>query len=92
MTDTPTRYIVSDGKLTLQLEYDSEFKGYAVTSPFNSELITQAHSLEEAFEMAYDALDALAQAAVIPRKRTGRVESVGSRKTGQKKSRTSQTT
>jgi antitoxin HicB len=70
MTAAPQRYVVSDGKLTLLLEYDPEFKGYAVTSPFNPQLITQAHSLEEAFEMAYDALDSLSAAEAVPRRRS----------------------
>ena len=87
---TPPRYIVSDGTLTLQLEYDAEFKGYAVTSPFNSQLITQAHSLQEAFEMAYDALQSLADAELIPRKRAAGSPTNGPRKSAQKKSRTPQ--
>jgi antitoxin HicB len=80
MTHAPTRYMVSDGKLTLLLEYDPEFKGYGVTSPFNPELITQAHSLEEAFVMAYDALESLEAAESIPRRRT-----VGSKNGASKK-------
>lgn len=71
MTHAPTRYLVSDGKLTLLLEYDPEFKGYGVTSPFNPELITQASSLEEAFVMAYDALESLEAAESIPRRTVG---------------------
>jgi antitoxin HicB len=52
------RYTVSDGKLVLNLE-EAEEGGYVVTSPTDPALITQAESIEEAFEMAYDALAAL---------------------------------
>ena len=54
------RYTVSDGKLVLTLESAAE-GGYTVTSPLDPELITEAESVEEAFEMARDALKALAQ-------------------------------
>jgi antitoxin HicB len=53
------RYTVSDGKLVLTLESAPE-GGYTVTSPLDPELITEAESVEEAFEMARDALKALA--------------------------------
>ncbi|MBI4617994.1 MAG: type II toxin-antitoxin system HicB family antitoxin [Planctomycetes bacterium] len=52
------RYTVSDGKLVLVLE-EAEEGGYVVTSPFDPELITQAESVEEAFENARDAALAL---------------------------------
>ncbi len=55
------RYTVSDGKLMLYLE-PAEEGGYNVTSPMNPELITQGETVEEAFENAYDAVKALAQA------------------------------
>lgn len=48
------RYTVSDGKLVLNLE-EAEEGGYIVTSPTDPALITQAETIEEAFEMAYDA-------------------------------------
>jgi len=51
-------YTVSDGKLTLRLRRAEE-GGYVVTSPFDSELITQAEDLDEAFINARDALKAL---------------------------------
>ena len=51
-------FTVSDGELVLQLELAEE-GGYTVTSPFEPELITEADSLEEAFEMARDAIKAL---------------------------------
>lgn len=50
----PTKYIVTDGELTLTLEVAEE-GGYVVTSPFDPALITEAETLEEAFEMARDA-------------------------------------
>ncbi len=48
------RFTVSDGKLVLFLEPADE-GGYLVTSPLDPELITEAESVEEAFEMARDA-------------------------------------
>jgi antitoxin HicB len=54
------RYTVSDGKLVLNLE-EAEEGGYIVTSPLNSELITQAETIEEAFANARDAAKALRQ-------------------------------
>ncbi|HYH65230.1 MAG TPA: type II toxin-antitoxin system HicB family antitoxin [Urbifossiella sp.] len=53
-----TRYTVSDGKLVLTLELAEE-GGYVVTSPFDPNLVTEAETLEEAFEMARDAAAAL---------------------------------
>jgi predicted RNase H-like HicB family nuclease len=55
-----TRYTVSDGKLVLILE-PAEEGGYIVTSPLDPELITEAESVEEAFENALDAAKALKQ-------------------------------
>jgi predicted RNase H-like HicB family nuclease len=54
MPKKKTRYTVSDGELVLVLE-PAEEGGYVVTSPLDPELITQGDTLEEAFEMAYDA-------------------------------------
>lgn len=54
MTNEPARYIVTDGKMVLVLEPDEE-GGYTVTSPYDPALITQADTIEEAFEMARDA-------------------------------------
>ena len=50
-------YTVSDGDLVLTLE-PAEEGGYVVTSPFDPELITEAETIEEAFENARDAADA----------------------------------
>jgi antitoxin HicB len=53
-----TSYTVSDGKLVLTLE-PAEEGGYVVTSPLDPELVTEAESLDEAFENARDAVAAL---------------------------------
>lgn len=51
-------YTVSDGELVLTLEAAEE-GGYVVTSPLDPELITEADSLDEAFQNARDAASAL---------------------------------
>ncbi len=56
-----TKYTVSDGVLMLTLE-PAEEGGYCVTSPLDPQLVTQAETLEEAFEMAYDARETLTKA------------------------------
>lgn len=53
-------FTVSDGKLVLLLQ-PAEEGGYVVTSPMDPELITEAETLEEAFENARDAAKALRQ-------------------------------
>jgi predicted RNase H-like HicB family nuclease len=55
---TATKFTVSDGQLVLILQ-PAEEGGFIVTSPFDPELITEAETLEEAFENAYDAAQAL---------------------------------
>lgn len=52
------RYTVSDGKMVLYL-HEAEEGGYVVSSPLDPELITQAETVEEAFQNAYDASKAL---------------------------------
>ena len=52
------RYTVSDGEMVLTLEPDST-GGFVVTSPLDPELVTQAETISEAFEMARDAAQAL---------------------------------
>jgi antitoxin HicB len=47
-------YTASDGKIIIRLE-PAEESGYVVTSPLDPELITEAETLEEAFENAHDA-------------------------------------
>ena len=51
-------YTVSDGEMVLTLE-PAEEGGFVVTSPLDPELVTEAESLNEAFENARDAADAL---------------------------------
>ncbi len=51
-------YTVSDGEMVLTLE-PAEEGGYVITSPLDPELITEAESLDEAFQNARDAADAL---------------------------------
>jgi predicted RNase H-like HicB family nuclease len=48
-------FIVTDGTLVLRLEPADE-GGYVVTSPFNPDILTQAETLEEAFENARDVI------------------------------------
>jgi len=55
MAKKPTKYTVTDGELVLVLEPDDGW--YCVTSPFNPDIITQARTLEEAFEMARDVIE-----------------------------------
>jgi len=54
-------YTVSDGELVLTLEVLSEADGggYGVTSPLEPQLVTEAKTFEEAFDMARDAIQAL---------------------------------
>ena len=51
----PITYTVTDGKLVLKLEVAEE-GGFIVTAPFNSNVLTQAESLDEAFVMARDVI------------------------------------
>jgi predicted RNase H-like HicB family nuclease len=53
-------YTVSDGRLVLTLE-PAEEGGYVVTSPLDTEMITEAETVEEAVANAADALKALKQ-------------------------------
>lgn len=54
-------FTVSDGELVLRLEALSPEVGggFGVTSPLEPALVTEADTLEEAFVMARDALQAL---------------------------------
>ena len=51
-------FTVSNGDLVLLLE-PAENGWYAVSSPTEPHLHTQARSIEDAFDMAYDALESL---------------------------------
>lgn len=55
-----TTYTVCDGDLVLHLQ-PAESGWYAVTSPLEPHLHTQAKSIEEAFFMARDAMEGLRQ-------------------------------
>lgn len=73
MAKKPTQYTVSDGKIVLTLE-TAEEGGYIVTSPLDPEVLTQAESLEEAFENARDVMELLREdRADVParKKRSG---------------------
>ncbi len=52
---------MSDGELVLTLEVlpERDGGGYGVTSPLEPQLVTEARTVEEAFEMARDAIKAL---------------------------------
>ena len=63
------QFTVSDGKLVLILRVAEE-GGYTVTSPFDPALITEAETIEEAFEMARDALKTLNQGRAKLQKKT----------------------
>ena len=58
MAKKPMKYTVSNGKMVLVLEAAEE-GGFTVTSPFIPGLVTEAETLEQAFEMAEDAAAAL---------------------------------
>lgn len=51
------KYLATDGKLVLWLEQEGNW--LCVTAPFEPGVNTQARTLSEAFEMAYDALKTL---------------------------------
>lgn len=63
----PMKYTVTDGKTYLILEAAEE-GGFTVTSPFIPGLVTEADTLEEAFEMARDAEKCLRAAAKKPKR------------------------
>jgi antitoxin HicB len=54
------RYTISDGKLVLTLETAAE-GAMVVTSPLDPELITEAETVEQAFDNLRDAAKALRQ-------------------------------
>jgi predicted RNase H-like HicB family nuclease len=68
--DKPPLYVVSNGRLVLHLE-PAEEGGYVVTSPFDPALITEAETIEEAFEMAEDAAQTLAEGRAKLARRAG---------------------
>lgn len=59
MTDEVGKiYTVGDGDLVLRLEVAEE-GGFVVTAPMEPGLVTEAETIEEAFDMARDAREAL---------------------------------
>ena len=63
-----TQFTVSDGKLVLILEPADEGGYVVVTSPLDPELITEAETLEAAFENARDAARCLRQSRTLLKK------------------------
>jgi predicted RNase H-like HicB family nuclease len=61
------KYTVTDGKLVLVLEVAEE-GGYLVTAPFDPDVLTQAETVEEAFEMARDLIALLEEDRAAERK------------------------
>ena len=59
--ETEKVFVVSDQELVLHLHLmpTGEPWRYGVTCPFEPQLITEANSVEEAFEMAHDALEGI---------------------------------
>ena len=78
MPKQPTKYIVTDGELTLLLE-TAEEGGYLVTSPFDSDILTEADTLEEAFEMARDVVATYKAMRAQPKKQSGGSAKAGNR-------------
>jgi predicted RNase H-like HicB family nuclease len=58
VSQNPTSYTVSDGELVLFLQ-EAEEGGYIVTSPLDPQLVTEAQTISEAFNMARDAMESL---------------------------------
>jgi predicted RNase H-like HicB family nuclease len=69
MANKPQKYVVSDGELTLTLEVAEE-GGYIVTSPFDPNILTQAETLEEAFEMARDVVELYEEVRTMDKKKS----------------------
>jgi antitoxin HicB len=69
VTKQPKKYVVTDGELTLTLEVAEE-GGFVVTSPFDPEILTQAETLEEAFEMAHDVVELYKEVRTSDKKKT----------------------
>ena len=63
MRDSARTYTVSDSQLVLTLT-EAEEGGYIVTSPMDPELITEAETIAEAFELAHEVKRELTEARV----------------------------
>jgi hypothetical protein len=66
----PKTFIAMDGTLVLQLE-TAEESGYVVTCPFEPALVTEAETLEEAFENAADIVKSIQTVRATTRKKRG---------------------
>jgi predicted RNase H-like HicB family nuclease len=62
--DEPSTYTISDGELVLHLQ-DAGDGWFAVSTPLDPHVHTQANTLPEAFDMARDALEALRDARLL---------------------------
>ena len=67
----PRKFTVCDGELVLELQPAGD-GWYCVTSPMDPGVTTQAKSIEEAFEMARDAMKCLRDARRIVAERHGK--------------------
>jgi antitoxin HicB len=81
MAKKATTYTVTHGDLTLILEPD-ESGGYIVTHPKDADVVTQADTVEEAFEMARDLISLLAEDRAAERKSKKTAGRRAIRKTG----------
>jgi predicted RNase H-like HicB family nuclease len=77
------KYIVTDGELTLLLE-TAEEGGYVVTSPFNPDILTEADTLEEAFEMARDVIETYKEYRAKPKPMTATPRKMSKKKSNSK--------
>ncbi|MGB0768896.1 MAG: type II toxin-antitoxin system HicB family antitoxin [Phycisphaeraceae bacterium] len=69
-------YTISDGDMVLTLT-EAEEGGFVVTSPIDPELMTQAETIEEAFEMARDAAATLQASRVEMFRKMGEMQAAG---------------
>ena len=67
MARKKVHYTVSDGKMVLTLT-PAEEGGYVVTAPLNPDVLTQADTVEEAFENARDVIALFAEDQASERK------------------------
>lgn len=77
--DKSKYFVVSNGKMVLHLE-PAEEGGYVVTCPFDPALITEAETIEEAFELAEDAAQGLAAARAKQAERWRKEAEIGATK------------
>ena len=75
----PKIYTVSDGELVLTIEAipEEDGGGYGVTSPLEPQLVTEAATIEEAFEMARDAIQGLRESRKVYARRLAELAAQG---------------